>query len=217
MRLANGSFAPRRLIGCAPMGTFDGKPQVQLDDRASWREWLERQHASSTGVWLVSWRRATGRPTLEYEAAIEEALCFGWVDGQAKTIDEERGALYFAPRKKGSAWAMSNKARVQRLIADGRMAPAGLAAIERAKADGSWTVFDGPARLEEPAELTAALDDAAGRPDARRNWNAFSASVRRMALEWIALAKRDATRRARIERVADGAQRNERVPIGGSG
>jgi uncharacterized protein YdeI (YjbR/CyaY-like superfamily) len=110
---------------------------------------------------------------------------------------------------------MSNKARIERLLADGRMAAAGLAVIERAKADASWTVFDGPARLEEPPELRAALDDLA-RPAARGNWAAFSASVRRQALEWIALAKRDETRLARIERVADGAQRNERIPNGGS-
>jgi uncharacterized protein YdeI (YjbR/CyaY-like superfamily) len=197
------------------MGALDGRPQVQLDDRDSWRAWLERQHASSSGVWLVTWRRATGRPTLEYDAAVEEALCFGWVDGQAQTVDDERSALYFAPRKKGSPWAMSNKGRVERLMADGRMAPAGLAVIERAKADGSWTIFDAPARLEEPPELTTALDDRA-RPAARGNWNAFSASVRRLALEWIALAKRDETRLGRIERVADGAQRNERIPNGGS-
>jgi uncharacterized protein YdeI (YjbR/CyaY-like superfamily) len=197
------------------MGALDDRPQVQLDDRHSWRAWLAQHHASSSGVWLVTWRRATGRPTLEYEAAIEEALCFGWVDGQAAPIDEERSKLYFAPRKKGSAWATSNKARVERLIADGRMTPAGLAVIERAKADGTWTVFDGPARLEEPPELAAALDDPA-RPAARGNWNAFSTSVRRMSLEWIALARRGETKRRRIETIADSAQRGQRFPIGGS-
>ena len=197
------------------MGALDDRPQVQIDDRESWRAWLAEHHAASSGVWVVSRKAATPGPKLEYEAAVEEALCFGWVDGQAAPVDAERSRLYFAPRRPGSPWAMSNKARVERLLADGRMAPAGLAAIERAKVDGSWTVFDGPARLEEPPELRAALDDPA-RPAARGNWDAFSASVRRLALEWIALAKRDETRLARIERVADGAQRNERIPNGGS-
>ena len=197
------------------MGALGGRPQVQIDDRDSWRAWLEQHHDSSNGVWLVTWRRRTGRPTLSYEAMIEEALCFGWVDGQAITVDDERSGLYFAPRKKGSPWATSNKARVERLIAEGRMTPAGARVIERAKADGSWTVFDGPARLEEPPALVAALDDP-GRPAARGNWNAFSASVRRMSLEWIALAKRDETRIRRILIIADAAERNERFPIGGS-
>ena len=109
------------------------------EDREAWRHWLEANHASATGAWLVNWRRASGREAIDYVAAVEEALCFGWVDGQAAPIDDLRSKQYFAPRKAGSPWAKSNRERVQRLSAEGRMAPAGMAVVERAKADGSWS------------------------------------------------------------------------------
>ena len=195
------------------MSTKDAAPHVHFDERDAWRAWLEANHAIAKGVWLVTWRTRSGRKPLDYEDAIEEALCFGWVDGQAAPVDDERSKLYFAPRRRGSQWATSNKDRVERLLAAGRMAPAGTAAVERAKADGSWSVFDSAARLEEPPELKAALDDPV-RPAARANWDRFSASVRRMSLEYIALAKRDETRRRRIDAIADAAGRNERFILG---
>ena len=98
------------------MGALDDRPQVQIDDRESWRAWLAEHHAASSGVWVISRKAATPGPKLEYEAAVEEALCFGWVDGQAAPVDAERSRLYFAPRRPGSPWAMSNKARVERLL-----------------------------------------------------------------------------------------------------
>ena len=116
------------------MSALDDAPLVQPDDRAAWRAWLEANHVTARSVWLVTWRTRSGRRGLDYEAAIEEALCFGWVDGTAGTVDEERGKLYFAQRKPRSVWAATNKARVERLIASGRMQAAGLAAIERASA-----------------------------------------------------------------------------------
>jgi uncharacterized protein YdeI (YjbR/CyaY-like superfamily) len=129
------------------MSALDDAPSVELDDRTSWRRWLDANHATATGVWLVTWRSASSRRPLEYEAAVEEALCFGWVDGQAAVVDELRSKLYFAPRKRGSPWARSNKERVERLIDSGLMTAAGLAVVERAKADGSWTVLDSAERL----------------------------------------------------------------------
>lgn len=190
------------------MPALDDAPQVQPDDRASWRAWLEENHATSRGVWLVMWRARSGRRGLDYESAIEEALCFGWVDGTAGTVDDERGKLYFAPRKPRSGWAATNKARVERLIRDGRMRPAGLAAIERAKSNGSWEVLDGPERLEVPPDLAAALD---ARPAAAANFAGFPPSARKMALAWIATAQRSETRARRIDQVADAAARNERA------
>ena len=190
------------------MPAMDDAPKVEAHDRQTWRDWLAANHATSRGVWRVTWRRATGRATLDYEAAVEEALCFGWVDSQAGTIDAERAKQYFAPRQARSGWARPNKDRVARLTAAGRMAPAGVAAVEAAKANGMWTVLDSVERLEVPDDLAAAL---AARPPARHHWDAFPRSVRRSILEWIALARRDDTRRRRIEDAATMAHRNERA------
>jgi uncharacterized protein YdeI (YjbR/CyaY-like superfamily) len=181
---------------------------VQADDRATWRDWLEANHATATGVWLVTWRARSGRGGLDYEAAIEEALCFGWVDSTGGHLDDERGKLYFAPRKPRSPWAASNKERVERLIGEGRMAAAGLAAIERAKANGSWEVLDAAERLEVPEDLGAALE---ARPPAAVNFAAFPPSARKMLLGWVALARRPETRVARIGKIAEAAARNERA------
>jgi uncharacterized protein YdeI (YjbR/CyaY-like superfamily) len=188
------------------VSVLDDAPLVHADDRATWRAWLEANHASARGAWLVTWRARTRRATLDYEAAIEEALCFGWVDSTGGRFDDERGKLYFAPRKPRSPWAATNKARAGRLIAAGRMAPAGLAAIERAKTNGSWEVLDAVERLEVPADLAAALD---ARPPAAANFAAFTPSARKNLLGWVALAVRPGTRAARIATVADAAARNE--------
>ncbi|HLO35839.1 MAG TPA: YdeI/OmpD-associated family protein [Candidatus Deferrimicrobium sp.] len=191
------------------MGALDTAPHVHPEDRAAWRRWLEANHATASGVWFVDWRRSSGRARLGYEAAIEEALCFGWVDAQGARLDEQRSKLYFAPRKPRSPWARTNKARVERLLQDGRMAPAGLAAVERAKADGSWAILDSVDRLEVPADLAAAL---AERPPARANFDAFPPSVRHGLLGWIALARRAETRERRVVTTAAAAERNERSP-----
>lgn len=190
------------------MSALDDAPQVHADDRAAWRAWLEANHATARGVWMVTWRPRSGRVGLDYEAAIEEALCFGWVDSTAGRIDDERGKLYFAPRKPRSAWAATNKARVGRLIGDGRMAPAGLLAIERAKANGSWEILDSSERLEVPDDLATALES---RPPAAVNFAAFPPSARKAQLEWIAIARRPETRVDRITKVAEAAARNERA------
>jgi uncharacterized protein YdeI (YjbR/CyaY-like superfamily) len=190
------------------MPALDDAPHIHADDRLAWRAWLEANHAIAPGAWLVTWRPRSGRAGLDYEAAIEEALCFGWVDSTGGRFDDERGKLYFAPRKARSPWAATNKARVERLIAGGRMAPAGLAAIERAKANGSWELLDSVERLEVPVDLAAAL---AARPPAASNFAAFPPSARKMLLAWVALARRDATRAARVAEIAEAAARNERA------
>ena len=190
------------------MPALDDAPHVQADDRATWRAWLEANHATARGVWLVTWRARSGRAGLDYEAAIEEALCFGWVDSTGGRVDDERGKLYFAPRKPRSVWAASNKSRVERLMADGRMAPAGLAAIERAKANGSWETLDSVERLEVPDDLATGL---AARPPAEANFAAFPPSARKMMLWWIVTARRPETRATRIAHVAEAAARKERA------
>ncbi len=175
---------------------------------ADWRAWLADNHARPEGVWLITYRPATGKTPFSYEQAVEEALCFGWIDGQANKLDDERTMLWFAPRRPGSGWARTNKARIERLIADGRMTPAGLSKIEAAQADGSWTLLDSVERLEVPDDLAAEFDKY---PDARAHFDAFPPSARRMALAWIAMAKRPETRAKRVSETARLAQENVRV------
>ena len=190
------------------MSSLDEAPWVETDDRATWRAWLEANHATARGAWLVTWRARSGRAGLDYEAAVEEALCFGWVDSTGGTVDAERGKLYFAPRKGRSVWAASNKARVERLTAAGRMRPAGLAVIERAKATGDWEILDSVERLEVPDDLAAALEAAAPSAD---HFTRFPASARKQMLAWVATARKPETRAARIAAIATAAQRNERA------
>lgn len=176
--------------------------------RGEWREWLERNHARGEGVWLVTYRKATGKPRVEYDEAVEEALCFGWVDSRPGKLDDERSMLWFAPRKPGSGWSRPNKERVERLLAAGLMAPAGLARVEAAKRDGSWTALDAVENLEVPPDLEAAL---AALPEARRHWDAFPRSAKRGILEWIASARKPETRAKRVEETAQLAAENRRA------
>lgn len=190
------------------MSALDHAPLVEPSDRDGWRAWLAAHHDTDSGAWLVTPRRAADRGDLSYDAAVEEALCFGWVDGQQQVVDEQRSKQYFAPRRRGSPWAATNKARIERLLAEGLMAPAGLAVIERARVDGSWTVFDSVERLEVPDDLAAALD---ARSPARTEFDAFPSSARKQLLAWIALARRPETRATRVAAVAESAARGERA------
>jgi uncharacterized protein YdeI (YjbR/CyaY-like superfamily) len=177
------------------------------ETREEWRAWLAEHHERDEGVWLVSWRTATGRSRVPYEEAVMEALAVGWIDGQAKTIDDERHSQWFSKRKPRSPWSAPNKERVERIEAEGYMQPAGRAAIKAAKANGMWSVFDDADRLIEPPELTALLD---ADPVTRENWNGFPPSVRRYALAQIALAQRAETRGRRIAEIAKKAAAGER-------
>jgi uncharacterized protein YdeI (YjbR/CyaY-like superfamily) len=181
---------------------------VHPADRAEWRAWLEQHHATSSGVWLLTWRKASGKAALRYEEAVEEALCFGWIDAKVRSLDDQRTMQWFTARKRGSAWARSNKERVARLTAQGLMSPAGLAAIETAKADGSWSVLDEVEAEVVPDDLAAALDE---RAPARQNFDAFPASARKAVLFWLVSAKRPETRAKRVREAAEKAQRGERI------
>jgi uncharacterized protein YdeI (YjbR/CyaY-like superfamily) len=176
--------------------------------RAEWRKWLERHHTRAEGVWLISYKKATGKPRFEYDEAVEEALCFGWIDSKPNKLDDERSLLWFAPRKAGAGWSKPNKERVERLIAAGQMAPAGLAKIEAAKRDGSWTALDAVEALEIPPDLAKAL--AANRK-AQEHFAAFPRSAKRGILEWIANARTPETRAKRIAETARLAADNLRA------
>jgi uncharacterized protein YdeI (YjbR/CyaY-like superfamily) len=181
---------------------------VQPRTRDEWRAWLAGHHDTSTGVWLVSAKKATGQPRVEYDEAVEEALCFGWIDSVARTLDETRSMLRFSPRKPRSGWSRSNKIRIERLAAAGLMTPAGQARIDAAIADGSWTQLDAVENLEVPEDLAHAC---AAYPNARANFDAFPRSARRGILEWIAQAKRPETRARRVAETARLAESNYRA------
>ena len=145
---------------------------------------------------------------VSYNDAVEEAICFGWVDSLPRKLDEERAMFYFAPRKPRSGWSRVNKERVERMVAAGKMAPAGLDKIEQAKADGSWSKLDDIENLVIPDDLGAAFD---AHSPAGEYFEAFPRSIKRGILEWIANAKRPSTREKRIHETATLAQRNERA------
>jgi uncharacterized protein YdeI (YjbR/CyaY-like superfamily) len=182
--------------------------ELLVETRHQWRAWLEANHATSTGIWVVTWRAPTGRPSPSYEDVVQEALCFGWVDSQQKPVDDERSALRFTPRTKGSPWARTNKRRIELLRRSGLMAAAGERVVAAAQADGSWSIFDDVDNLVMPDDLTAALE---AHPPAADNFAAFTPSQRRAALQWIILAKRPQTRAGRVARVATEAQNNRRA------
>ncbi|HUZ01141.1 MAG TPA: YdeI/OmpD-associated family protein [Thermomicrobiaceae bacterium] len=171
-------------------------------DRADWRRWLEEHHRSAAGVWLVLWKQGAGPPPVTLEDAQEEALCFGWIDSKLRRLDERRSVLRFTPRRPGGTWSRSNRERVARL------SEAGLAAVAAVQRDGSWTALAAVEELEVPGDLAAAL---AADEVAARHFAAFSPSVRRQTLWWIASARWPATRDARVTRTVALAARNRTI------
>lgn len=188
-----------------PAGFKQRLARVQPADRAAWRAWLQDHHASAPGVWLVSYKKDSGRPRLAYDEAVEEALCFGWIDSTANALDAERSMLLVTPRKPKSPWSRLNKQRVERLLAAGSIAPAGLAAIAVAKANGSWTAYDAIEDLRVAPDLQAAL---AAHPAAQERFAAFGGSAKKQILWWVESAKRAETRTRRIAAVVTAAAQN---------
>lgn len=168
---------------------------VTAATRAEWRQWLLDHHAAMPGVWLVYHKKGSGQPSITWAEAVEEALCFGWIDSKAVTIDAQRYKQVFTPRKPRSVWSKINKASLERLEAAGLMMPAGRRAVEVAKHNGAWTAIDSSENLEVPADLAEAL---AADAEAGRNFAALSPSRRKLALYQLLAAKRPETRARRI-------------------
>lgn len=185
----------------------DGKPMLTVDDAADLLAWLEDEHRRASGVWLVRARPNSDHPAVAYDDVIDALLCYGWVDASVRILDERRSLLWISPRRTGSVWSRPNKQRVARLEKQGRLHPAGRAAIDRAQADGSWTVLDGPENLEVPDDLAAALD---ADPTAQANFAAFPPSARKAYLANIAMATSPQTRQRRIARVVERSAANLR-------
>lgn len=185
-----------------------GFPIYHPPHLAAWRRWLEHHHHDQRGVWVASWRRATGRPTPPYAQLVEEAICFGWIDSTVNILDDERGLQLMTPRKPKSGWTRLNRRRVAELEASGRMTDAGRAVVQVAKDNGWWEIYDPVEDLVEPPELSRALD---ADPAARREWDGFPPSARKQMLWWVVSAARPATRADRVEKIVAEASLGRRA------
>ena len=185
----------------------DDYPRVEIGSREQWRRWLEEHHATARGAWAVTFKKGRG-PGPSYDDLVEEALCFGWIDGQYRRVDDDRGMQLMTPRRPDGTWALTNKERVRRLTAAGLMAPAGLAVVEAAKASGAWDLLDDVEHLREPDDVRAALDASRA---ARAAYDGFPPSARKQLLFWVVSAKRPTTRAQRLAAVVSEAEQGRRA------
>jgi uncharacterized protein YdeI (YjbR/CyaY-like superfamily) len=187
------------------MDEKDIREILHIHNRGSWRTWLQNNHALSTGVWLVVSKKKSSTPAVLYDEAVEEALCFGWIDSQLQKSDEESYLLWMSPRKPGSIWSLNNKRRIEKLTKKGVMTAAGLQKINAAKKDGSWDVIDDIETLTIPDDLQQALEH---NRQAMNNFTSFPASSKKMLLFWILSAKKSETRAKRIQQTVTLAAQN---------
>lgn len=174
---------------------------------ADWRKWLQKNHNKEESVWLVYYKKGSGKPTVSYTDAVDEALCFGWIDSKAVGIDAEKFKQFFSRRKATSVWSKVNKAKIEQLIAANKMTEAGYKCIEIAKQNGSWTILDAVEELHIPGDLEKQFAKA---KRAKENFLAFSRTDKRNLLQWIALAKKQETKLARITEIVALAEYNKK-------
>jgi uncharacterized protein YdeI (YjbR/CyaY-like superfamily) len=177
-------------------------------DLAAWRAWLAANHDTTRGVWVAAWRKASAREPVPYEELVEEAICFGWIDSTVNILDDERALQLMTPRKPKSGWTRLNRRRVAALEAQGRMTDAGRRAVETAKANGWWTIYDPVEDLVEPDDLAEALDASTA---ARAAWDGFPPSARKQMLGWVVTASKPETRARRITKIVSEAEHGRRA------
>jgi uncharacterized protein YdeI (YjbR/CyaY-like superfamily) len=178
------------------MSSFDAElREIHPKTRVGWRSWLKKNHARCDGVWLIYYRTSTGKRRLSWEAAVREALCFGWIDSKVKPIDDERYKQIFTPRKPRSVWSKVNKEHIAELIEADLMTDAGLRAVDIAKKNGAWSLLEPVDALIVPADLESALR---GSTSAQETYDALSKSAKRAVLYSLYSAKREATRAKRL-------------------
>lgn len=168
--------------------------------QADWREWLQENHLSKQSVWLIYYKKKSKVPSISWSEAVDEALCFGWIDSTARPINDEMYMQFFTKRKATSVWSKINKDKVEKLINEGKMSEAGFASIEKAKQNGSWTILDSAEELFIPDDLEAAFQANEGSKDF---FMSLSKSVRKAILQWLVLAKQQITRQKRINEIAE--------------
>jgi len=188
---------------------------VYVTDRKQWRAWLREHHASETEVWLIYYKKHTGKPRVPYDDAVEEALCYGWIDSTVRRLDDERYMQKFTPRNPRSVWSKLNKERALKMIKARRMTRAGRVRIEDAKKSGAWDRADEPAQASPaartdavPPELKRAL---AANKAAARNFDNLAPSYRRQCIDWFLNAKREETRRKRLKEIISLLSKNKKM------
>ena len=186
----------------------NGIKTFHAKDAAAWRQWLQQNHAKEKSVWLIIFRKKSSTPSVYYSEAVDEALCFGWIDSKPNKRDDESFFLFFARRNPKSNWSKINKVKVEKLVAENRMAAAGLQMVETAKQNGAWYALDEVEALILPEDLNYAL---AENPAALKNFEDFPRSVKKGILEWIRNAKQSATREKRIMETVTLAAQNIRA------
>lgn len=177
-------------------------------NRQAWRNWLQKNHATKQSVWLIMYKKSSGKPTILYNEVVEEALCFGWIDSVPRKRDAESSFLYISVRKAKSGWSALNKTRIEKLLRENKMAAAGLQKIEAAKKDGSWSALDKIEALEMPAALQKALTR---NKKALAHFNGFPSSVRKQLFLWVESAKTPVTKEKRITEIVTLAEKNIRA------
>ncbi|MEM6255013.1 MAG: YdeI/OmpD-associated family protein [Cyanobacteria bacterium P01_D01_bin.156] len=179
--------------------------QVEVISRSQWRDWLAKNYTQTESIWLVTYKKHTGSRYVPYDAVVEEALCFGWIDSLPRKLDSDRTMLLLSPRRPQSPWSKLNKERVARMFNQGLMTPAGQEKIDQAKANGSWTFLDDVEALIIPDDLATAL---AANVQAKEHFDGFSPSSKKGILQWIKSAKQTATREKRILKTVELAAQN---------
>ncbi|HLP72087.1 MAG TPA: YdeI/OmpD-associated family protein [Bacteroidales bacterium] len=182
--------------------------ELYFATREEWRKWLEENHSGSDGIWVIYYKPKSGKPRIKYDDAVEEALCFGWIDSKLKSVNEDYYIQHFTPRRKRSLWSKLNLQRAKKLIEQGLMQPAGLREYERALADPS-IVYDNKDD-DEPVVPEDLLGSLKKNRKAYDNFMNFSLSGRRMYLFWLRSAKRPETRQRRIVKIVELSEKNKR-------
>ncbi len=175
--------------------------------KKEWRQWLEENHQSKKSIWLIQYKKSAANPSITWGESVDEALCFGWIDSIRKSLDDESFIQFYSKRKPKSAWSKINKAKVEHLIAEGLMTPAGFESIEVAKQNGSWTLLDDVEELLIPADLEQAFEIY---PGAKEYFSGHSKSIKKMMLQWVSTAKRIETREKRIIELAEIAGKRQK-------
>jgi uncharacterized protein YdeI (YjbR/CyaY-like superfamily) len=191
-----------------PKTTPSFSNQFYARDRKTWRGWLKKNHATASNIWLVLYHKESGTPSVTYDEAVEEALCFGWIDAKPNKRDSESSFLFFARRNPKSNWSKTNRERAERMIEQGLMTSSGMENITLAKKTGTWTALEEVQKSVIPPDLKEAF---ATRPMAEKNFAAFPQSSKRIILEWILNAKKSETRQKRIEETVQLAEKNIRA------
>lgn len=174
---------------------------------AEWRLWLQENHSKENAVWLVFHKVKSGIPSVSYDEAVDEALCFGWIDSKAQSVDQISHRQFFSKRKPKSVWSRVNKAKIAKLMEEGRMTEAGIKCIETAKMNGSWTILDEVEELRIPDDLKNELEKF---PEANKYFELLSRSTKRNMLQWLVMAKKEETRKTRISEIVEKAKENKK-------